>query len=449
LPSKTGCDLSVAVLGAGLAGLAAAQRLHELACHVDVYERNSYAGGRAYSHQVDGFVFDEGPHVSFTKRPEIESLFAKALNGNFVEQEAILLSYWQAHLVRHPAQSNLYGLPVDVVERCILDFVKAQYGSDHADVRTYADWCCQQLGRTFSQEFTFRYTRKYWASEAKDMSADWVGDRMYSPKLGEILRGALSPNNENHHYITRFRYPCQGGFGAYVQAVASDLNVHLGHEVTMVDLKRRLLEFANGKKAHFEVLVSSLPLPELIRCIKDVPKRVSEATQRLTCTSLVLVNVGIERDCGFPNVHWMYFYDEDIIFARGNLPHRLSANNVPPGCGSIQVEVYGSKYRPMPCQDILNRSIEDMIRVGLLHREDHIRVAHELHIPYANILFDLSRATNLAQVQSYLSEQGIISCGRYGQWEYYWSDDSIVSGWRAGHKVSSSLEPYITPNPIE
>lgn len=417
-----------------MAGLAAAWRLGELGCHVEIYERNAYVGGRAYSHLTDGFVFDEGPHVSFSKRPEIQSLLEKAVNGDFLEKDAMLLNYWQGQWVRHPAQCNLYGLPIDVVERCIVDFVKAQY-EDERSIKTYADWCYKKLGRAFSEEFTFRYTRKYWKTEAKNMSTDWIGPRMYSPKFEEVVYGALTSHSRRNHYITRFRYPRHGGFSAYVRSVAADQDVHLGHELVMVNLQKRQLEFANGRKAYFDVLVSSLPMPELIRHIKDVPKHVIEAAKQLTCTSLVLVNVGIERDEGFPDAHWMYFYDEDIVFARGNFPRTFSPNNVPPGCASIQVEVYYSKYRPLPCQDVLNRAIEDMIRIGLLDKDDHIRIAHEYHIRYGNVLFDLERARNLAIVQGYLDEHGIVCCGRYGEWEYYWTDDSIISGWRAAKRA--------------
>jgi protoporphyrinogen oxidase len=383
---------------------------------------------------VDGFVFDEGPHVSFTSRPEIQSLLAQAVDGQFLEQDTRLLNYWKGHWVRHPAQCNLYGLPVDVVERCVIDFVKARY-EDQRPIKTYADWCYKGLGRAFSEDFTFGYTRKYWTTEASNMSTDWLGPRMYAPHLEEVVRGALGSQRDSHHYITRFRYPRQGGFGAYVRAVTTDQSVHLDREVVVVDLVQRKLEFASGEQDHFEALISSLPLPELIRCIKDVPKPVAEAAQQLTCTSLVTVNVGIARNEGFPDAHWMYFYDEDIIFARGSFPHRLSPDNVPAGCASIQVEVYYSKYRPLSCNDVLNRVLEDLHRIGLLQKDDRILVAQEQHIPYGNVLFDLERARNLAIVQTYLEEQEIVCCGRYGEWAYYWSDDSIVSGWRAAERV--------------
>jgi protoporphyrinogen oxidase len=214
--------------------------------------------------------------------------------------------------------------------------------------------------------------------------------------------------------------------------------VHVGHEVVEIDLARRRILCGNGLSAHFEVLVSSLPLPELVRLIREAPPAVREAASRLTCTSLVLVNVGIERAEGFPS-HWMYFYDEDVIFARGSFPHRLSPGNAPPGCGSIQVEIYHSRYRPLPCADVLTRAVEDLHRVGLLRSNDRIRIAYAQRVPYANVLFDLERPRNLGIVQQYLRDERIITCGRYGEWAYFWSDDAIISGWRAADDVVRAL----------
>ena len=436
----------VAVLGAGLAGLAAAGRARELGLEVDLYERHPYVGGHAYSHEIDGFTFDEGPHVSFTKRPEIQQLFADALEGDFLEHRSVITNFWRGHEITHPAQTNLHGLPAEVVGRCIVDFVKARYEEEH-EVQTYADWCHQGLGRAFSEEFTFRYTRKYWTTEASNMSTDWVGTRMYPPKLEEVVRGALAPGEEgaNHHYLTGYRYPRTGGFGSYVRAVSRGVEAHLEHDLVGVDLGRRRLEFANGKAAHFDTLINTLPLPELVRRISDAPHEVREAAEQLVCTSVEVINVGLGRDEGFPAAHWMYFYDEDTIFSRANLPHRLSPYNVPQGCGSIQLEVYHSRYRPLPVEDVLSRTMDDLVREGLMERGEEVRVAHRQSIAYANVLFDLARARNLGIVQEYLQSNGVLPAGRYGEWAYLWTDDSIVSGWAAAERAATGAAALAGP----
>ena len=60
-----------------------------------------------------------------------------------------------------------------------------------------------------------------------------------------------------------------------------------------------------------------------------------------------------------------YFYDADICFTRLSFPHMLSATNAPPGCGSIQAEVYfSSKYRPLTQSpnDLIDQVIADLRR---------------------------------------------------------------------------------------
>ncbi len=123
-------------------------------------------------------------------------------------------------------------------------------------------------------------------------------------------------------------------------------NLKLNHELVSVDPRARQLTFSNGVLAQYDSLVSSVPLPDLIRMIKGAPPEVVEASQRLACSTCVLVNIGVNRE-DISKAHMTYFYDEDICFTRLGFPHMLSAKNAPPGAGSIQAEVYFSdKYKP-------------------------------------------------------------------------------------------------------
>jgi protoporphyrinogen oxidase len=430
-------DRSVSILGAGLAGLAAGAWLFENGCQVQVYEKEAFVGGHAASHEINGFVFDQGPHISFTKKREIQELLAGAVADQFIEHDASILNYWHGYWFPHPVQVNLFGLPVEIVERSLVDFVSARY-EDQRQVSNYADWCYKRLGQTISEEFVFRYTRKYWAIDPQQMTTDWIKERVYSPGFEEVVRGSLAPNTVNKNYITHFRYPKAGGFGAYTGAFANLQDIRTGSELVEIDLQHKALFFANGQKEYYENLISSLPLPELLRMIRDVPGPVAAAAEKLACTSLVLVNLGLDRPDGFPEAHWMYFYDEDLIFSRASLPHKLSPGNVPPGCGSMQMEVYYSRYKPLPSIDVKSRVLEDLTAIHLISPADHILVEEQKHVKYANVLYDQPRKVNLQIVLEYLAQQGIVPCGRYGEWEYYWTDDSILSGRRAAQTLLAS-----------
>jgi protoporphyrinogen oxidase len=149
------------------------------------------------------------------------------------------------------------------------------------------------------------------------------------------------------------------------------------------------------------------------------------------------VNIGVDRQ-DISRSHVTYIYDEDICFARLGFPHMLSASNTPPGTGSIQAEVYFSeKYKPFTGspEDWIEPVITDLRRCGLLHEEDRILFRKAMLLRYANIIFDLDRATALKTVHGYLDDIGIAYCGRYGDWGYMWTDESFISGEQAAERA--------------
>jgi protoporphyrinogen oxidase len=167
--------------------------------------------------------------------------------------------------------------------------------------------------------------------------------------------------------------------------------------------------------------------------IEDTPRDIVEASQRLACSTCVLVDVGVDRS-DLSEAQITYFYDEDIAFTRLSFPHMLSATNAPPGCGSVQAEVYFSrKYRPLTesPDDLIDVVIKDLRRTGTLRDDDKILTRHATVIPYANVIFDLERTEALKTVHGYLDDLGIAYCGRYGDWGYMWTDESFISGERA------------------
>jgi protoporphyrinogen oxidase len=180
-------------------------------------------------------------------------------------------------------------------------------------------------------------------------------------------------------------------------------------------------------------------LPDLVPTIKGTPPDVLEAAAKLACTEVVIVNLVIDR-ADLIDAHWTYFYDRDVFFTRLSTPHLQSPNNVPPGCGSLQAECYYSrKYRPLDRRpdDCIEPVIQDLRRVGLLRASDRILFRNTIHVGYANVIFDLERAVALKTVHSYLDDVGIAYCGRYGDWQYIWTDESFLSGERAARKVLS------------
>jgi diapolycopene oxygenase len=62
------------VIGAGIAGLASSIRLAMKGYHVNVFEANSYPGGKLSAFELDGYRFDAGPSL-FTMPHFVTELF--------------------------------------------------------------------------------------------------------------------------------------------------------------------------------------------------------------------------------------------------------------------------------------------------------------------------------------------------------------------------------------
>ncbi|HTF68303.1 MAG TPA: FAD-dependent oxidoreductase, partial [Edaphobacter sp.] len=292
------------------------------------------------------------------------------------------------------------------------------------------------------ESFPMRYTRKYHTTPAENMSTDWLGPRMYRPDLEEMLRGALSASAPPHaHYVTNFRYPSDGGFNRYLKKFLPMGNLQLNHELVSIDPRTHQLTFSKGLVAPYDSLVSSVPLPDLIRMIQGAPADVVDASRRLACSTCILVNIGVDRE-DVSSAHMTYFYDEDICFTRLGFPHLLSPRNAPPGTGSIQAEVYFSdKYKPFSGapEDWIEPVIRDLRKCGLLRDSDTILSRKAMFLKYANIIFDLERADALKTVHGYLDDLGIACCGRYGEWAYLWTDDAFKSGELAAERALSAI----------
>jgi len=95
-PTQPGCADRVAIIGAGIGGLAAAARLAAAGCEVEVFERHAAPGGKMRTLPSRAGPVDAGPTV-LTMRPVVEELFA-ALGTTL---EARLTLHRQHVLARH------------------------------------------------------------------------------------------------------------------------------------------------------------------------------------------------------------------------------------------------------------------------------------------------------------------------------------------------------------
>lgn len=425
----------IAILGGGLAGLAAGYGLRERD-DFTIYEGSDRAGGVATSVTRDGFVFDHGPHILFPKVERAKRLIQELLAGNLVERsrEAWIYHHTQRIFTRFPFQHHLHGLAPEVVRDCLLGAVRAfietsARGGDAPPPANYREWLESSFGSGITRHLMGPYAVKLWTVDPAEMSYTWIGDRVPVPDMEQIISGAVSDVSDRFGFNPDFWYPREGGIEALPRAFLPAVRdrLHTGARAVKIDLEGRRVRFADGTSTGYRRLVYTLPLPELVNLVDRIPGEVEAAIRGLKHNSIVCVNLGIDRPA-ISDKHWIYFYEDRFPFHRISFPMNLSPETTPPGMSSISTEVAYSDWRPLDKETIVEQTVAALKVAGILRDSDTVVTDHMMDIHYAYIIYDLQREANLEVIYRWLRAHGVEPCGRFGRWEYLNMDRTIESG---------------------
>ncbi len=420
----------IAILGAGPAGISAAYYLKSQGVSADIYEKRDDYGGLCGSFKVGSYRFDRFAHMTFSKNPDVNALLEK--KTKYLTHVPEAYNFYQGKWIRNPVQNNLIGLDVEERIKVIEGFCQRP---EIAEPKNYKDWLRKSYGEYFTDNFTSRYTRKYWTVEPEQLETVWVQNRMYVPDIREVLRGAMTDETPNVHYSKEMHYPVNGGFQGFLEPLARGLDIHYGKMVEQIDFKQKRIKFSDGNTVEYDQVISTLPLSDLPQIVKYLPEFVSEAAEKLDYTSGYMISIGFNRKIHFPSI-WFYIYDEDILPARIYFADQKSPNNAPEGCSALQAEVYVSKYRQLrvSVEELKENIIKQLLKLDLFTMKD-IVVTDIRFEQYANIMFTSEIYKARTVVKTYLEEQGAVVAGRFGEWDYLWLEQSLLSGRCAAEKI--------------
>ena len=438
---------NIVIIGGGLAGLSTA--FHLSGETYELFEKGDRVGGLCRSSKVDGFTFDITGHLLHFRKPEIKTFVEDLLKGQLTGHGRESYIFSKGVFTSYPFQANTHGLPPEVIKECLLGFVEsfiqqAQLKSfSHSNGRgrkikkefSFEDWIQYTFGKGIARHFMVPFNEKLWQRPLNQLTSDWVSWLVPKPNLEDVINGALGLTRKDLGYNPSFFYPKNGGIESLPRMMAKNLNpIYLGEEVEAVSTKKKNIKLKSGRTVGYDVLVSTMPLPEFIQCCIDLPPRMKKIASGLDYISIYNVNLGVNRD-GLSKKHWVYFPEKEFPFYRVGFPMNFSPSLVPKGMSSLYIEISHLPNVLSPKEVVLGEVRSGLVRSGILKEKDEIVVSQIQSIDYAYVIFNGYRQKHLSPLLQKLKKRGIYSIGRYGAWEHTSMEDAIYQGKQTAQEI--------------
>ncbi|MFH1478520.1 MAG: FAD-dependent oxidoreductase [Candidatus Omnitrophota bacterium] len=429
---------NVLILGGGLAGLSSAYHLKK---DYALFEKESELGGMARSIAKDGYIFDYDGHLLHFRGEYVFSLLNELLEGNLAPHKRNSWIYSKGSFTRYPFQANLYGLPKDIVKECLVGFINARGEVKAGNVKlngNFENWIRKTFGDGIAEHFMLPYNRKFWREEPRDITCDWLDGFIPVPSLEDTVTGAISSNTKPYGYNARFWYPIKGGISELVKSFSKTLdNVYLEKHALSIDQYNKKIHFKDKDTRRYERLISSIPLPELISLLNDVPSDIKEAVSMLKYISIYVVNLGIKKD-DIVDKHWVYYPEESVDFYRLGFPTNFSTSVAPQGRTSLYAEVSYVEKDAINKEKIVDDVTRSLKKTHIIENESDIETCVPIDIKYGYVVYDKHRTSALDKIKGYLEGFDIHLAGRYGSWRYMSMEDVILDGKETAKKLQDT-----------
>jgi protoporphyrinogen oxidase len=346
-----------AVLGGGVAGLAAARTLAKKGWIVDVFEKNHDYGGFCSTLVIDGFNFDLGPHV-FGRRIIGRVPFQPQDLDPVTSRESFFL---YGKVLNFPADLLTEGFFLDT----LLTLLKSPFLGDRYKGSDLEEMARTAYGEQATREIFKPLIEKWCSAPLNSLDARYMASRLharvemrtvmafvknYYTDLSKRLASEPDPNQASGR--SSKAGPAQGipqapGYAGRIGArivpdrlaqSSSNIRIHTNSPVTAIGIEKGHVAWieAAGRSIRPDFAISTIPLNQLASIIRGRTRL--EAVEGVDYLHVVFVFLRLARP-GLVKTKWIWIPGSEIPFYRMSEMRSLHSRHAPKCCTGICLEV--------------------------------------------------------------------------------------------------------------
>jgi protoporphyrinogen oxidase len=447
---------SVAIIGAGPAGLTAAYLLAKegSAPRPVVFEASDQVGGIARTETYKGFRFDIGGHRFFTKVSEVEALWREICGDDLITRRRRSRIYYRGKYYAYPLKifNALANMGPVEATHIVLSYAKRRL-RPHPVEDNFEQWVSNRFGGRLYWHFFKSYTEKVWGIPCTEIQADWAAQRIRNLSLVKAVWNAISGANDTASLIDKFEYPRLGP--GMMWEKTRDRVLAMGGEVNMRRAVTRVfregdrvtgLEVANfdgpvveTARVEADDYISTMALSDLIAAFEPAPPPdVVAAAKRLKYRDFLIVTLILDHPDPFPD-NWIYIHSPEVSVGRIQNFRAWSEEMVPdPSKASIGMEYFchaGDGLWTMSNDALLHKAAGELEQLGLASRKDVVD-GTVIRQPKAYPVYDADYREALDVIQRWIEGlENFQTIGRNGLHRYNNQDHSMLAAILAARNV--------------
>lgn len=420
--------MKTGIIGAGASGLSLALMLDG---ECTVFEQSDRTGGHCHTTIRDGWTFDQGPHIMFSKNLDVLNFMIQSLGTNVHQSTRNNKVFADHRMVKYPFENDLASLELSSRTRCLLTYLFNDHAALADNPADLNEWFMGNFGEGMTDLYFRPYNEKVWNVALEELSMTW-SERIPLPPPEDVVRGALGESTEGYLHQLHYHYPLEGGYQAITDAwtkVIGPESLQLSTEIKRIERVTDGVRLSSVSDVTvFDRVVSTVPLPTLLELVGDVPDRVRDAVASLRINPVNVITLGY-RGVNTSQYTAVYFADDEYLPNRVSGPSVFSPRNAPDGHFSLQAEITyppGESFLSMSDGDLVQHVHEGIVESGLVEAKNIPVFEDVQRMRHAYVVYTKGYEDSVDVVRKWAQSIGIELHGRFGSFDYLNVDGCVI-----------------------